>query len=43
MWTIFKVFIDFVTVFFLFWIFGPGHEGSQLPDQGSNPHPCLGR
>ena len=37
MWTIFKVFIEFVTT--LFWVFGHGRVGSWRPHQGSNPHP----
>ena len=41
-WIIFKVFIEFVIIFFLFYVLGflaMSHMGSQLPDQGSNPHP----
>ena len=42
-WTIFlKVFIEFVTIlllFYVFWFFGTRHVGSQLPNQGSTPHP----
>ena len=46
MWAILKVFVDFVTVLFLFYVLGffffffaVRHMGSQFPDQGSNPHP----
>ena len=43
MWTIFKVFIQFVTVWLLFQAVGfflaMKHVGSLLPDQGLNPHP----
>ena len=42
MWTIFKVFIEFVTILLLFSCFGVlalRHVGSYLPDQGSNLHP----
>ena len=44
MWTIFKVFIEFVTVLLLFYVFLGGflamkHVGPQLPNQGSNVHP----
>ena len=46
MWTIFKVFIEFVTIlllFFLCFVFLVWrHVGSFLPDQGLNPHlPAL--
>ena len=40
-WTIFKVFSEFVTIFLLFLCFGflvVRHMGSQLSNQGSNPH-----
>ena len=42
MWTIFKVFIEFVIILLLFYVLvflAPRHVGSQLPDQGSNPRP----
>ena len=42
MWTIFKVFIEFVTVLFLFYgsvFLALRHVGSWLPDQGWNPYP----
>ena len=44
MWTIFKVFIEFVTVLLLFYVFLGGvlamkHVGPQLPNQRSNVHP----
>ena len=43
MWTIFKVFIEFVTILLLFYVFfgflATRHMGSYLPDQGSNPNP----
>ena len=42
MWTIFKVFIEVVTallLLFMFWFLAGRHRGSQLPRQGSNPHP----
>jgi len=41
MWTIFKVFNEFVTVLFLFYVsvfLATRHVGFQLPNQGSNPH-----
>ena len=44
MWTIHKVFIEGVTILFLFYIWGflaKRCVGSQLPDQGSNPHPLY--
>ena len=45
MWTIFKVFIEFVTILLLFLCFGIlalRYVGSQLPEWGLNPHPCVG-
>ena len=39
---LFKVFVEFVTILLLFLCFGflsGRHVGSQLPRQGSNPHP----
>ena len=40
MWTIFKVFIEFVTILILcFGFVVVRHVGSQLPDQGSNLYP----
>ena len=42
MWTIFKVFTEFVTILLLFYVFGflaVRHVGSWLPDQGWYPHP----
>ena len=42
MWTIFKVFIEFITVQLLLYaliFLAMRHVRSQLPDQGSNPHP----
>ena len=42
MWTIFKVFIQSVTILFLLLCFGflvVRQVGSKIPDQGSNPHP----
>ena len=43
MWTIFKVFIEFVTILHVFHVlvFASRHVGSELQDQGSNPHPLL--
>ena len=44
MWTIFKVFIEFVTISFLFYVlvFWPWrHVGSLLPDQGLNLYPMY--
>ena len=42
MWTIFKVFIEFVTTLSPFYVLGfflaPTHVGSQFPNQESNPH-----
>ena len=43
-WTIFKVFIAFVTIFLLFYVlvfffFSLTACGTFAPDQGSNPHP----
>ena len=40
MWTIFKVFIEFVSVLFLFYVsvvLATRHMGFQLSNQGSNP------
>ena len=37
MWTILKVFTEFLTVLLLFYAL-VSRSGSQLPDQGSNPH-----
>ena len=37
-----KIFIEFVTMLPLFYVLvflAVRHVGSQLPDQGSNPHP----
>ena len=42
MWIIFKVFNEFVTILLLFHhlvSLAMRPVGSQLPDQGSNPHP----
>ena len=45
MWTIFKVFFEFVTIllmfygFFFFFFLAMRHVRSYLPDQGLNPHP----
>ena len=43
MGTIFKVFIEFVTillpVFLCFSVLAARYVGSYVPDQGSNPHP----
>ena len=41
MWTILKVFTEFVTILLVLWygFLAAKHEGSYLPDQGSNPHP----
>ena len=42
MWTIFKVFIEFVTTLPLFYVLvflAPRHVGSQLLNQESNLHP----
>ena len=41
-WTIFKIFIEIITILLLFPIsdfFAGRHMGSYLPHQGSNPHP----
>ena len=43
MWTILKIFIVFVTILFqnqywFFFFFATQHMGSQLPNQGLNPH-----
>ena len=41
MWTIFKVFIEFVAVLFLFYVLvflALRPVGSWLPDQGLNPY-----
>ena len=43
MWTISKVFIEFVTsllLLFLFQFFWLQGTGDPSPDQRSNPHPC---
>ena len=43
MWTIFKVFFEFVTILLmfygLFFFLAVRHVRSLLPDQGLNPHP----
>ena len=42
--TIFKVFIEFVTILFLFYVLvflAMRHVGSHFPDQGLNPCPLL--
>ena len=42
MWTIFKVFIEFVTILLLFYVLGflaMSHVESWLSDQGLNPYP----
>ena len=42
MWTIFKVFIGFVTtllLLFMFWFFGPEACEILALQSGSNPHP----
>ena len=44
-WTSFKVFIKFVKILLLFLCFGfliTRRVGSQVPDQGLNPHPLFG-
>ena len=41
-WTIFKVFVEFVTILLLFYgvhSLATRHVGSLLPDHGSNLHP----
>ena len=45
MWTIFKAFIEFVIILLLLYalVFWPQGMWDQLPDQGSNLHPCIGR
>ena len=46
MWSILKVFIEFVTMLLLFYVLvflATRHVGSQLPDQGLNSDPCIGR
>ena len=45
MWTIFKAFIECVTILLLLYVlvFCPQGMWDQLPDQGSNLHPCIGR
>ena len=46
MWTIFKVFFDIVVTLLLFFVlvFWPwGMWDTSSPDQGLNPHPCIGR
>ena len=39
MWTIFKVFIEFVTVLLLFWFFGREACGILAPRPGIEPAP----
>ena len=42
MWTIFKVFIEFIKVLFQFYVLVvwlQGHVGSEFPDWGSNLYP----
>ena len=41
MWTITKVFIEFVTILPLFYVLAARYVGSQLPDQGLNPLPLC--
>ena len=47
MWTIFEVFIEFVTILLLSYILlflARKHVGSSLPNQGLNPSTlCIGR
>ena len=50
LWTIFEVFIEYVTTLLLFYVWGffafvfvTRHVGSLLPDQESNLHPHTGR
>ena len=40
-----EVFIEFVTIWFLFYLllFGLKACGILTPDQGPNPHACIGR
>ena len=41
-----EVFIELVTILFLFYVvvfFGLKACGILIPDQGPNPHPCIGR
>ena len=39
LWVIFEVFIEFVTILFrVFGFLAARHRGSELPDQGSDPH-----
>ena len=40
-WTIFKIFIEFITILLLFYVLvfsAMRHVGFLLPDKGSNPH-----
>ena len=41
MWTVFEVFVEFVTILLLFMsgFFTVRHVGSELPKEGLNPHP----
>ena len=41
LWTITKVFIEFVTILPLFYVLAARYVGSQLPDQGLNPLPLC--
>ena len=41
MWTILKVFIEFVTILLLFYVLVFWSRGMWDPDQGSNPHALL--
>ena len=47
MWTIFKIFIEFVTMlplFYVFWYFGQEACGILAPQPGIEPTaPCIGR
>ena len=38
-WTIFKVFIEFVTILFMFWFFGHEAYGILAPRLGIASHP----
>ena len=38
MWTIFKVFIEFVTILLMFWVFGHGYR-ILVPQLGTEPTP----
>lgn len=45
MWTIFETLLNLLEYYFcfMFSFLGPRSLWDLLPNQGSNPHPCMGR